>query len=1199
MIAGTTIRRDRLLAIVCLSAVVVFSVSLLGQRAASLPFWYDELLTVRLSQLDSVGELWRALTSGFEFTPPLGYLATKVSRSLPGPETLTLRVPALLGFVLLSVTLFVFLARRVGPWFALSAVALLPLAPYTVTYAVEARPYMLLLGVSGCALVFWQATIDTEGRAGRAALAPAALAISVALALLLHVWAVLLPLALAAGELVASARTRRMRWRVVVALAAATPVIALYPALLSASRTVVFGGPVYEPSLQRLHAALSSNVPRLRVLLGAALAAIVVGWWHRRRTGSDAATSGGFRPEELAVIAALLFSPLVPYVYAEIGRGAFMSRYAMYALPGIICLAGAAMHKLAVGGRLAGQCAAAVTLLGVLLYLPPKVTLADPQHGLMSNLAWAYDTLDRSVPIVLVNPVDVLPFDEQASDEQRVRTVFVADPQRALEETGTNGIDLGYVRGEPYLKLRTRRLSYEALVAEHSRLYLAGKWQALSWLPQRLARDGWKLTQIGGSAQVPVFEGTRPDATRGETTRLDTTRPDTTRLVRAGSLDPACTLRPFPHVPVGEVVGHELVPAFGPVAVGPEVERRRIARWRRVNELAHRGRRIEELDAEACGHSAEPRLNPGAGRQDHIGFEALEEPPDGAFAGSELQGVGHEHDHEPSSVRGHVLRKPLQFDLGLRRRGSLLAAPYCPRANARPQAPPRHRTEAGLEILFLLREDRVELGRRQWRLRQAPCEALCARRVESRRGGLPRRQRRERAPDLPDPETAPDVLDQAHQPHVFVPDPVRFDGHVEVIGASVGTQHGAECRCLVAGGPEVVPEKKEHHGPRAQPAADFQVPVPLQKRRPPAHAVADDAAGDGARPERFLEERTERSLPWQLTCLDHAVADQEDIGPLVGNLGTANAERVDFDERGAELVEHVGLTDERGARRGECVEFPSVLAAVGFLHVLADVPKPHGRLDRRHGEQCRRGCREQLEAGRPAAEPGDGERERRGGREERRGRAAERRHAERETLDPERRQKHGKRENRPACGRRLRAPASRCEAPADRPVDERVRGEEAQRGRTLRPPQAVRDDQREQCQPGRYRERGADRNRHARQDILPVCPRTSAECEERGSRDDRGSREHRELVRLGSAGDPCEERDVRSSKHNQVDNRERPARDETMRHCGPILSQRLAVPPERQSARTRSTLQYNFFVAVTVPGSTPKWKPAMLQRASL
>ena len=509
MNAGVVDRRDRVLAMAGLCAVVLFSATLFARRAATLPFWYDEMLTVRLSRLDSVGELWRALTSGFEFTPPLGYLATKAARWLPGPETLTLRAPPLLGYVLLAGMLFLFLARRLGPWFALSAVALLPLAPYTITYAVEARPYMLLLGISGCALAFWQATIDADDRRARPVAAPVGLTVSVALALLLHVWAILLPLALVAGELVALVRTSRIRWRVIAALAAAAPVIGLYPALLRASRTLVFGGPVYEPSLQRLYASITSDVPRLRVVLGALIAATTVGWWQRRR-GADTNQGEGFRPEEFVVLAALLLSPIVPYLYAEIARVAFMPRYAMFGLPAVVCLAGAAMHSAAGGRRLAGKCAAAVTLLGLLLYLPPKVTVTDRRFGLMENLAWAYDVLDPSVPIVLVNPVDVLPFDEQASDGQRRRTLFVADPERALEDTGTNGIDLGYVRGEPYLKLRTRRVSYEALGAGHSRLYLAGKWQALCWLPQRLERDGWRLSRIGGSAQVPVFEGTRP-----------------------------------------------------------------------------------------------------------------------------------------------------------------------------------------------------------------------------------------------------------------------------------------------------------------------------------------------------------------------------------------------------------------------------------------------------------------------------------------------------------------------------------------------------------------------------------------------------------------------------------------------------------------------------------------------------------------
>jgi Dolichyl-phosphate-mannose-protein mannosyltransferase len=487
----------------CLGAVLVFTVGLLGRSAAHLPFWYDESLTVRLSRLGSVGELWRAVTAGFEFTPPLIYLATKAARLLPGPETLTARIPGLAGFALLAVFLFIFLRRRLGSWFALAAVSLLPLADYTVRYAIEARAYMLLLGVSAVALVCWQSTAERRSR-----LAPVWLTISVAVALLLHVWAILLPLALVVGEAVEALRTRRVRWGVVGALLAAAPALVIHPILLRASRTVIFGGAAYEPTFDKLYTAFRSAVPRPRVVALMLVVAFVAGWWSRER-GDAPQAAGGLEPAELLAMAVLLLSPLVPYVYAELDAGAFMTRYAMFALPAMVALTGAIVFALAGGRPLAGQSAALVALVGVWLYLPPKIPIAGSQSAALESLIASSGSLDASVPLVLVNPVDVLAFDDQAPDVERARAVFVADSALALKYTGTNGIDLGYERGEPYLNVGVRRLSYEDLTRGRTRLYLLGKWQALSWLPQRLKDDGWALEEIGGTRQAPIFEGRR------------------------------------------------------------------------------------------------------------------------------------------------------------------------------------------------------------------------------------------------------------------------------------------------------------------------------------------------------------------------------------------------------------------------------------------------------------------------------------------------------------------------------------------------------------------------------------------------------------------------------------------------------------------------------------------------------------------
>ncbi len=491
----------------CLGAVVVFAVTLLARSAAHLPFWYDESLTVRLSRLGSMGELWRAVTAGFEFTPPLIYLATKITRLLPGPETLTARIPGLAGFVLLAMCLFIFLRRRLGSWFALASVALLPLADYTVRYAIEARAYMLLLGVSAVALVCWQ-----SAAAGRSRLAPLGLALSVATALLLHVWAILLPFALVVGEAVEFVRWRRIRWRVIAALLAATPALAIHPILLRASKTVIFGGAAYEPTLDKLYTAWRSDVPRPRVVAAMFVAVALAVWWSRRRGSEPAERPSGLDAAELAAIAALLVSPLVPFVYAELNAGAFMTRYALFALPAMVSLIGVVLFAVGGGRPLAGQSAAVVALVGVWLYLPPKIPIAGSQSAALESLTVSSASLDATVPLVLVNPVDVLAFDDQASEADRARAVFVADSVLALKYTGTNGIDLGYERGEPYLNVRVRRLSYDDLTRGRSRLYLLGKWQALSWLPQRLKDDGWTFAAIGGTPPAPIFEARKGGA---------------------------------------------------------------------------------------------------------------------------------------------------------------------------------------------------------------------------------------------------------------------------------------------------------------------------------------------------------------------------------------------------------------------------------------------------------------------------------------------------------------------------------------------------------------------------------------------------------------------------------------------------------------------------------------------------------------
>ncbi len=269
--------RGAALPALCVGSMLVFALVLLALGAARLPFWYDESLTVRLSRLGSIARAVEGrdrrvrVHAAAHLRRDESHASPARSRDAHREDSRACRVRAPQRFPVHLPRATPGRMVRVGRGGAASAGRL------HRPYAIEARAYMLLLGVSAIALVCWQSTVDRRSR-----LAPLGLACSVATALLLHVWAILLPLALTAGEAVEFLRTRRLRWRVIWPLIAAAPALGVYPILLRASKTVIFGGPAYAPTPDKLYAAFRSDVPRPRVVV-----AVVAGDARRRMVGAQ------------------------------------------------------------------------------------------------------------------------------------------------------------------------------------------------------------------------------------------------------------------------------------------------------------------------------------------------------------------------------------------------------------------------------------------------------------------------------------------------------------------------------------------------------------------------------------------------------------------------------------------------------------------------------------------------------------------------------------------------------------------------------------------------------------------------------------------------------------------------------------------------------------------------------------------------
>src|SRR5262245_33371124 len=134
---------------------------LTARIAAHKSYWYDELYTLYISRAATPGEVWRELAAGADLNPPLCHLLTWASLRLFGESPVSVRLPAILGFALMLLCVHRFVARRCGVVYGWLAVLFL-LCSRAFNYAYEARPYALVLGFCGLALVCWQGL--TEGR---------------------------------------------------------------------------------------------------------------------------------------------------------------------------------------------------------------------------------------------------------------------------------------------------------------------------------------------------------------------------------------------------------------------------------------------------------------------------------------------------------------------------------------------------------------------------------------------------------------------------------------------------------------------------------------------------------------------------------------------------------------------------------------------------------------------------------------------------------------------------------------------------------------------------------------------------------------------------------------------------------------------------------------------------------------------------
>jgi hypothetical protein len=199
------------LLILLLTAAIAFTwshVKLLSQ---------DEFFVLQTDSVSSLRELiYIQRHYPISLDPLVFHALAHACTKLFGPTALALRLPSIVGFLLMQVC--VFFATRViaGPRAALVAMTF-PALTATFFYAPEARPYGLLLGFYALAFLAWQTATRRSGNRNGSLIT---LAVAIALALNSHYFGILILIPICIAEFVRTVLRRRLDLPMIAAILA-------------------------------------------------------------------------------------------------------------------------------------------------------------------------------------------------------------------------------------------------------------------------------------------------------------------------------------------------------------------------------------------------------------------------------------------------------------------------------------------------------------------------------------------------------------------------------------------------------------------------------------------------------------------------------------------------------------------------------------------------------------------------------------------------------------------------------------------------------------------------------------------------------------------------------------------------------------------------------------------------------------------
>jgi hypothetical protein len=214
---------ERLAPVLAALLILVFSVWA-WRASAEVRLENDELLEIAAATAPTPAEVVSYLAAGVDYNPPLSHFLVRASLATFGESDWAARLPSFLGVIALLACVYVFVSRWLSRSYGLLAMLVTLCLPVRI-YAREARPYGLVLGLTGLALVFYQQAARPRSEGERRALALFGFAVVNGCLPASHYYAVLVVGAWLLAEAVRTWGSRRVDWPLLLCTAAPPAIV--------------------------------------------------------------------------------------------------------------------------------------------------------------------------------------------------------------------------------------------------------------------------------------------------------------------------------------------------------------------------------------------------------------------------------------------------------------------------------------------------------------------------------------------------------------------------------------------------------------------------------------------------------------------------------------------------------------------------------------------------------------------------------------------------------------------------------------------------------------------------------------------------------------------------------------------------------------------------------------------------------------